>query len=513
MDHNGPPDRGAASPTRSDHDGAGTHVTTVDGLVSSRGGIDAFLRRANPLEAIAVWLGVDDLSHSGYDLEGLLRRLSHDVSMIDALLSEQVSAILHHTEFQKLEAVWRGLSYLTEEADQAEGVKIKVLSASWTEVSRDMNRAMEFDQSQLFRKVYTEEFGMPGGEPIGLLIGDYEVQHQSSPDHRSDDIPVLQGLAEVAAAAFSPFIAGVSPGLLGIESFDELELPINLQAVFSSPEYTRWRSFRENEDSRFLALTLPRIMLRRPHGDNDGRADGFRFQEVVADDQGSGYLWGNAAFAFAAVVIRSFGASGWLSDIRGVEVDRLAGGLVLGLPGDSYETDREGLVPKPATDVQISDGLDKDLAEFGLLSLSACKDTELAAFYSSPSLQKPKVYDKAVATTNARISATLQHVLCTSRFAHYLKVMARDKVGSFLTATEVERFLNTWLLNYCTQADDASADIKARYPLREGNVQVKERPGRPGDYLCTIYLKPHYQFDQVVSSVELVTQLSGTRAS
>ncbi len=483
------------------------------GRLSGRGQIDAFLREANPVEAIVLWLGGEDSARTGGTRGNLVRRLTHDVSVIDALLSEQVSVILRHPEFQKLEAAWRGLSYLTEEADLVEGIKIKLLSTSWAEVSRDMTRAMEFDQSQLFRKVYTEEFGMPGGEPIGLLVGDYEIQHQPSPDHPSDDVPVLQGLTEVAAAAFAPLVMSASPGLFGIESFDELELPINLQSVFSSPEYTRWRSFRESEDSRFIALTLPRILLRLPYADNDDRVDGFRFKEISHDDGGASYLWGNSAFAFAAVVIRAFGNSGWLSDIRGVEVDRLAGGLVLGLTADSHATDRAGLVPKPVTDIQISDGLDKDLTDFGLLSLSACKDTELAAFYSSPSIQKPKVYDRAVATTNARISATLQHVLCTSRFAHYLKVMARDKVGTFLTADDVQRYLNSWLLNYCTQADDASADIKARYPLREGNVQVRERPGRPGDYLCTIHLMPHYQFDQVVSSVELVTQLSGTRAS
>ena len=473
--------------------------------------IDRFLGAASPVEALRIWLGDQDLAALIDNPRDLARRLNRDVALLDGVLSEQVNAILHHKTFQRLEATWRSLSYLADCAEGIETAKIKTLNVSWADLARDIARAMEFDQSQLFRKVYSEEFGMPGGEPISILIGDYEVQHRPSKNHPTDDIDVLQGVAQVAAAAFAPFIAGASPAMFGLDLFGDLEQPLNLRSIFAQPEYGRWRSFRGNEDSRFIGLTVPRIILRRPYADDGSREDGFRFQEETDGDGPEGYLWGRGSIAFAAVVIRAFGESGWLADIRGVETDRLGGGVVENLPIPSYQSDAPGVVLKYGTEVEITDQLSRDLDEFGFLPLTHCRDTAYAAFYGSSSVQRPKVYDSTIATQNARLSATMQHVLCTSRFSHYLKVMTRDKTGSIISPQEVEIYLNSWLLQYCSADDDATPEMKARYPLREASVQVREREGKPGEYLCTIHLRPHFQFDQIVSSIKLVTQLSAGR--
>jgi type VI secretion system protein ImpD len=473
--------------------------------------LDEFLREPSPEKALARWLAWGAAVGTHFSKDEIVRRLGRDVARLDALLTRQVNAILHHPRFQKLEASWRGLRYLVEQSQEAENVKIRVLSVSWNELARDLERAIEFDQSQLFRKVYSDEFGVPGGEPFGLLLGDYEIRPRPSAEHPVDDVAALGAVSQVAAAAFAPFVAGVHPSMFGLDQFSELEQPLHLGKTFDQLEYLKWNAFRRTEDSRFVGLTLPRALMRLPYEDDGTRVDGFRFHEDVSDPDRSGYLWGNAAYAFGGVVVRAFAETGWLAGIRGVERDALKGGLVPGLPVHCFSTDKHGVAPKCSTDVVVGDLQEQELSELGFIPLCHCADSEFSAFYGNQSVQIPKRYDEAAATVNARISAMLQYMLCVSRFAHYLKVAARDKIGSFTEAQQCEEFLNHWLQRYVTSDSEASAEVKAQYPLREAGVRVREAPGKPGSYLCVAHLWPHYELDGATTTLKVATELSPAR--
>lgn len=432
--------------------------------------------------------------------------LNRDVARIDELVSRQLDAILHHPRFQKLEASWRGLRYLAEQVEEGSRTRIRLLDVSWRTLVRDLDKSIEFDQSQLFRKIYSEEFGNPGGEPYSVLLGDYEIRLGFTPGNPVDDVEGLRAVSQVAAAAFSPFIAGVHPSMFGLNSFLELQRPMDLTSMFQQPEYAKWRSLRQSEDARFVGLALPRMLIRTPYTEQETVGEGFRYSETVGRNSGR-YLWCNAVYAFGAVLARAFARTGWLADIRGVRQDSDEGGLVTGLPVHAFGTDGR-VATKCSTDVVITDTLEKDISELGFLPLCDCKDTDYSAFYSAPSVQDPKAYDRPGATANARLSSMLQYILCVSRLAHYLKVMGRDKVGSFMEATDCESFLNDWLQRYITQDDDATDEIKARFPLREAHAQVREHPGKPGSYGCVIHLQPHYQLDSMVSAVKLTTELA-----
>jgi type VI secretion system protein ImpD len=468
------------------------------------GTLEDFLAEDNWARALIRWFG--GRPEGGRD--AALAALDRAVAEIDALATEQVNAIIHHPRFQRFEATWRGTRYLVAIADEVENVLVRILHVTWNELCRDLERASEFDQSQAFQKIYNDEFGMPGGRPYGLIVGDYEVQHRITPDHRTDDVAALKAMSAVAAAAFAPFIVGISPAMLGLDSFRDLSLPIDLPATFRMPEYQRWKTLQETEDSRFVGLALPRILLRLPYGDDGSRIDGFRFAEDFDRTDEQGHLWGSAGYAFASVVMRAFGRAGWFTDIRGARRDSLGGGLVVDLPVPSFETDRPGIAMKYSTEVALSERQEKELSDLGFVSLSKAKETEFSIFYANQSAQTHKKYDTVAATVNARISSMLQYILCVSRFAHYLKVLARDKVGSFSTPEECELFLRRWLQGYCNANEKAGPEMLARYPLREGHVQVREPPGRPGIYQCTIHLLPHLQLDQVVSEFKLVTELA-----
>jgi type VI secretion system ImpC/EvpB family protein len=470
--------------------------------------LEQFLREPSPWRALALWLGQTDSGRLRLTRQHVARLLSRDIARIDELLTRQVNAILHDPAFQKLEASWRGLRYLVEQVPEGENIKVRVLNVSWKELTRDQERALEFDQSQLFRKVYGEEFGTPGGEPFGVLLGDYEVRHRPGPDNPTDDVGTLLALSSVAAAAFAPFLAAVHPSLLDLESFTELERPLNLSRTFEPLEYLKWRAFRHVEDARFIGLVLPRVLMRLPYQDGDGRVDGFRFREEVADPDRRQYLWGNAVYPFGGVLVRAFSSCGWLADIRGVPSDSPGGGVVTGLPVHPFSTDPTGVAPKCSTDVMITDVQEKELAELGFIPLCHCPDTEVAAFYGSPSVQRVKKYDEAAATANARLSAMLPYVLCVSRFAHYLKVIARDRIGAFVGPDECEEYLRRWVNNYVVANEEAGPETKARYPLREARVEIREHPGKPGSYLCVFHLRPHFQLDQVDTALSLWTELA-----
>jgi len=474
---------------------------------TATGRLDRFLASSDVGEALREWFGAIPAAW-GSELKGkLTRALNRDVARVDELLNAQLNAILHHPAFQKLEASWRGLKYLVDQTPEGANVKIRVMPATWKELVRDQERALEFDQSQLFRKVYNDEFGTPGGEPFGMLIGDYELTHRAYPDHPTDDLQALRGISGVAAAAFAPFVTGIDPRFLELDSFTELEIPFDFERTFAQTDYVKWRSFRDTEDARFTGLLLPRVLYRRPYGDAPGGGHGFAFVEDTADPARRGYLWGNPCFAFAAVAVRSFAQSSWLADVRGARPDATNGGRVLDLPSVGYGTGR-GETSRSVVDAHITETREKELSDLGFVPLCHMPGVAEAAFYSTPSVQKPKTFDTEGASANARLSAMLHYMLCVSRFAHYLKVIMRDRVGAFTSPADVERMLTQWLMNYVASNEDASPETKARYPLREGRVQVWEAPGKPGTYQCTIFLRPHFQLDQLSAGIRLTTQLN-----
>jgi type VI secretion system protein ImpD len=469
-----------------------------------------FLIEEDPAKALAYWLkNHEDCSrlNSGKDIEIAIH---NSIALLDQIINEQINAIIHHKKFQQLESSWRGVWYLVNQAETNRTVKIRVLDISWAEVSKDIERALDVDQSQLFQKIYSEEYGTPGGEPFGVIIGDYEISHKRSARHPYDDISTLSGLSQIAAASFAPFLCSVSSEFLGLDDFSTLGMPINLQGIFAQTEYIRWRSLREKMDSRFLGLTLPKTLMRKPYRTEQGSYKGTYFYEKPGKNGNSTYLWGNACYAFGGVLIREFLNVGWFGHIRGVPRDQIGGGLITNLPNVSFNANKDRSVLKPSVDVIITDSLERELSDLGLIPLCHCYDTPFSAFYSNQSVQQPKHRQSKAEDVNAKLSAMLQHVLCASRIAHYLKVMIRDKIGSFVTADECERFLMEWLFRYTTGRDDLDWEEQARYPLRQANVKVTERPDKPGQYFCVIHLVPHYQLDQMVSELELVTELMQT---
>ena len=468
--------------------------------------IYSFLSENDDVEAFRRWVELSSPADTSR-LEPC-RWLAQQVAYIDELISEQIDAVLHNKRFQALEASWRGLWFLIDAVVNPENTKIRLLDVSWKDLARDMERAPDFDQSGLFHLIYNEEFGTPGGEPFSVLLGDYYVAHRPYEDHRIDDVFTLQGISRAAAAAFCPFVCSAAPQLFGLDDFDNLGLHINVDEIFRSHDYVRWRSMREHDDSRFLALTLPQVLMREPYRDNRRSHRGLRFNESVAGKDNRKYLWGNACFALGTVLIREFSEVGWFSHIRGVPRDHYGGGLVTQFPTPAYRTDSSRAMVKMSTSVTVTDQLERELSDYGMIALCHCFQAPYAVFNNCPSLQIPKVYAKKSATANARISSMLQQILCGSRVAQYIKVIVRDKVGSYTTAESCERFLQNWLDQYTTGRDDLSWEMMARYPLREARVVVDEDPAQPGYYSSLVHLKTHYSVDHLVSELRLTTSLS-----
>jgi len=419
------------------------------------------------------------------------------IAQIDHLISLQLNEVLHYPAFQKLEGTWRGLKYLLDQSETSDMLKIKVLNVSKREVLKDLQRASEFDQSALFKKVYEEEFGVFGGAPFASIVGDFEF------GRGPEDMELLERISQVASAAHAPFLTAASSDLLNLSSYTQLGAPRDIGKIFDSTEYAKWKSFRQSDDSRYVALTLPHILMRLPYGKDTKTIDAFDYEEAVDGSDHSKYLWGNAAWGLAARLTNSFARHGWCAAIRGVE----GGGLVEGLPAHTFRTDEGDVALKCPTEVAITDRREKELADQGLVPLVHCKGTDYAAFFSVQTANKPKLYDKDAANANARLSAQLPYILAMSRFAHYLKVMMRDKIGSFMSRQYCERFLNQWIANYVCADDDASQAAKAKLPLREAAIQVSEIPGKPGAYRAVAFLKPHFQLDELSVSLRLVADL------
>jgi type VI secretion system protein ImpC len=423
--------------------------------------------------------------------------INQRIAQIDHLLSIQVNEILHHPSFQKLEASWRGLKYMLDQSETNDKLKIKVLNVSKRELLKDLQRAPEFDQSALFKKVYEEEFGVFGGAPFAALIGDYQF------GKHPEDIELLERISQTAAGAHAPFLSAASPEFFNLESYATLDAPRDLSKVFDSTEYAKWKSFRQSEDSRYVGLTAPRMLLRLPYGKDTKSVDAFQYEEAVDGTDHEKYLWGNAAYALGSRLTNAFAMYGWCAAIRGVE----GGGLVEGLPVHNFYTDEGDLAMKCPTEVQITDRREKEMADQGFIPLVHSKNNDFAAFFSVQSCQKAKVYDKDAANANARLSTQLPYIFAVSRFAHYLKAMMRDKLGSFMSRSDCERFLNQWIQHYVTPDDTASQTVKASHPLREARIDVAEVPGKPGVYRATAFLRPHFQLDELSVGLRLVADL------
>ncbi|MEM7744217.1 MAG: type VI secretion system contractile sheath large subunit [Pseudomonadota bacterium] len=487
-------------------------------------------------------------------------RIKEQITALDEKINAQLNEIMHHKSFQELEATWRGLHYLVMNAETGQRLKIRVLNVSKKDLLKDLQKAVEFDQSALFKKVYEEEYGTFGGNPFSMLIGDYSFGR-----HPTNDFALLKLIAEVAAAAHAPFISAADPALLDMDSWTELPAPRDLAKIFDSAEMATWRSFRESEDSRYITLTLPRVLLRLPYGVDTVEVEGLNFEEevYVPGDPDSAseieftdnellnmeedarlalearrsedgklyktlgevlrerlaggesrkdiarqtvhnrYLWGNPAYIMGERIANAFSLHGWTAAIRGVE----GGGKVEGLPNHTFRTVEGDVIATCPTEVQITDRRENELNHLGFVTVVHKKNEDYAAFFGGQTVNKPKTYNKAAANANARLSAMLPYMLNASRFAHYVKVIVRDKVGSFMTEDNLRDYLNVWISDYVLGKDDAGQSIKAKYPLREARVDVTPIPGRPGSYNAVIFLRPHFQLEDLTASIRLVAEL------
>ncbi|MEZ4463627.1 MAG: type VI secretion system contractile sheath large subunit [bacterium] len=444
----------------------------------------------------ALTSGVSPEDEKKKSIKNAIQLIENQIRNLDKALSSQLNLILHNPDFQALEATWRGMKYLVSKTETGSHLKLRALHATKSELLSDIENASDFDQSRLFKMIYEEEYGTYGGEPYGLLVSGYEFGKSNA------DLDLLMGLSNIAAAAHAPFIGSASSGLFGLDSFEKLGEPRDLAKLFEQ-NMEKWNQFRSMEDSRYVGLTLPRMLTRLPYGKATTPIEGFDFEEDVDGTDSSRYCWGAASWALGERITSAFAMHRWCAAIRGAE----GGGMVEGLPLHKFKTAEGDIATKVPTEVAITDRREKELADLGFIPLVFCKGTNYATFFGAPTANKPKSYDTDFANANARISAQLPYILSASRFAHYLKVIARDKVGSFMTREEVSNFLNRWIMQYVIGADDAGQSLKAKYPLREARVDVYDVPGRPGAYRAVVYVRPHFQLDELTASIRLVANL------
>ena len=433
----------------------------------------------------------------------LTNTIKQAITAIDQAMSKQLTAILHEEKFQKLEGSWRGLNHLVMNSETGATMKIRMLNLSKRELFRDLDKAVEFDQSQTFKKIYEEEFGTAGGEPYGCMIGDFEFTNHP------EDIELLSKMSNVAAAGFCPFISAAGSEMFGFDDFTELSKPRDLGGIFESQEYIKWRSFRDSEDSRFVTLVMPRVLARTPYGEASKPVESFNYEEFDQDESGMSkavghddYCWMNASYVMGTTLTRAFAENSWCTAIRGAD-----GGRVENLPTHIFKSDDGDTDQKCPTEVGITDRREAELSNQGFLPLCHYKNTDYSVFFGAQTTQKQKMFDDPDVTSNAAISARLPYLMATSRIAHYLKVMARDKVGSFMQAENCERWLNQWISQYTNGNPDASAEMKAKYPLAEARVEVKEIPGQPGAYSAVAYLKPWLQMEELTTSLRMVANI------
>lgn len=434
----------------------------------------------------------------------VVRTITAGIAEIDKVISKQLATIMHAPAFQKLEGSWRGLHYLVMNSETGEMLKIRMLNCSKNDLKKDLERAIEFDQSTIFKKLYENEFGMPGGTPYGAIIGDYQFGKSN------DDIDTLMRMSGVSAAALAPFITAPTPELFGMDDWQELSKVRDLAKIFESKEHIKWRSFRDSEDSRFVAFAMPRVLAREPFGSQTKPIEEFDFEEVELGRKGEkiavdhdDYCWMNASYVLGAKLTDAFAKYNWCTAIRGVE----NGGMVEGLPTHVFKNDEGDLDQKCPSEVAITDRREAELSHLGFLPLCHYKNTDYSVFFGAQTAQKPKKYDKPEATANASLSARLPYILAASRIAHYLKVIARDKIGAFMEREDCEKWLHNWIHQYVSADPKPSAKAKASYPLQEAKVTVTEVPGSPGEYNAVIHCRPWLQLEALNASIRMVAQL------
>lgn len=434
----------------------------------------------------------------------LTHSISQAIKGIDKIISKQLAEIMHHEKFKKIEGSWRGIHHLVTNTETAVNLRVKMLNVTKEELGKDARKAVDFDQSQLFKKIYENEFGSPGGEPYGALIGDYQFSNHP------DDIETLTKITNVAAAAFCPFISAASVQFFGFEDWQSFAKSRDLAKILETPEYSSWRSLRESEDSRFLVLTLPKVLARLPYGKSTRLVDEFGFQEMPVDEQNrpiqldhNDYCWMNSAYVLGSRLTNAFTKYGWCTAIRGAE----GGGRVDNLPVHTFISEDGDIDAACPTELGITDRREAELSRLGFLPLCHYKNADYAVFFGGQTVHKPKNSSNAVDNANAAISARLPFVMATSRFAHYLKVMARDKIGSFTETAEVERWLNRWINTYVNGSADSAQDTKAKYPLAKARVKVEAVPGKPGAYQAIAWLQPWLQLEELTASLRLVANI------
>jgi type VI secretion system protein ImpC len=456
------------------------------------------------VEAAVLTLAQQALSQTQLIGKDVTKSIQSMIAAIDAKLTEQINKILHHPDYQQLESAWRGLHYMVNNTETDERLKIRVMDISKKELGKTLKKfkGAAWDQSPMFKKIYEQEYGQFGGEPFGAIVGDYHFD-QSPPD-----VELLGEMSKIAAAAHAPFITGASPTLMQMESWQELANPRDLTKIFLTPEYAGWRSLRESDDARYLGLCMPRFLARTPYGANTNPVEEFDFEEDTAGADHSKYAWANAAYAMATNINRSYKLYGWGSRIRGIE----SGGAVENLPLHTFPSDDGGVDQKCPTEIAISDRREAELSKAGLLSLIHRKNSDFAAFIGAQSLHKPAEYDDPDATANANLAARLPYLFACNRFAHYLKCIVRDKVGSFKEKADMERWLNKWITNYVDgDPSTSSEETKARKPLAAAEVVVEEVEGNPGYYSSKFFLRPHYQLEGLTVSLRLVSRLPSAK--
>lgn len=436
--------------------------------------------------------------------KSVTKTIRNTIDQLDKKLSKQLAEIMHHEQFQKLEGSWRGLHHLVMNTETSKTLKLRMLNITKRELFKDLDKAVEFDQSMLFKKIYEEEFGMAGGEPYGALIGDYEFTNHP------DDIDLLEKVSNVAAAAHAPFISAADPKLFGFEGWEDLSKPRDLEKIFMSKKYTKWNSFRDTEDSRYVSLVMPRVLARLPYGASTKPIDEFSYEEVALDDAGEAlptsnkdYCWMNAAYVMGTNMTKAFAETNWCTAIRGMN----NGGKVEGLPVHNFMSDDGDIDSQCPTEIGITDRREAELSKEGFLSLCHYKNTDYSVFFGAQTCQRPKKYNTAEATENAAISARLPYIMASSRIAHYLKCIARDAIGDFMERKDMENFLKTWIAGYILADENASSKMKAKFPLAEARIEVEEIPGAPGSYNAVAFLRPWLQMEELTTSLRMVAKM------
>lgn len=486
--------------------GGAVQTETVDAPISLLDEAISVTKQTEPtrVEELMRTLAEEAMSGTVQFKKNMTVTLKDAIAKIDAQISEQLAAIMHAEKFKKLEGTWRGLNYLVKNSEISTTLKVQLFNATKKEIANDLSKATDFDQSTLYKKVYEEQFGMAGGTPFGALVGDYYFTKHP------DDVELLTNISSVAASGFTPFISAADANVFGMDSYKELSKPMDMKQLFETADYTKWNSFRQSEDSRFVTLTMPRVLARLPYGRDTKKVDAFEYEEAPRDDAGApkamdhdDYCWMNASYALAARMTDAFAQYGWCTAIRGAE----GGGKVSNLPTHVFQSDDGDLDTQCPTEIGITDRREKELSDLGFLPLCHYKNTDYSVFFGAQTTQNPKKYDRPEATANAAISARLPYIMATSRFAHYLKVMARDKIGSFMEASDCETWLNRWIMNYVDATEGAGQEARAKYPLREARVEVKEVPGAPGSYSAVAHLRPWLQFEELTTSMRLVARI------